>query len=292
VDAQAAGSKAAVVGSTRVLAISGSLRAQSSNTAVLRAVALLAPPDVEVEVFGELDALPHFNPDHDVAGIAPPPSVLDFRRRVDAAGGLILCSPEYAHGVPGTLKNALDWLVSAPEAFAKPVGLLNASPRAWHAQASLAETLRTMWMHLVVEASITLPARGRNLDDEDLARDPELAAALRGALDALVHAARARTCLSYDHGRSPVWGSATMLQLRPNCEWCDRNLPPDSPLALICSFECTFCRDCADTWFGGKCPNCGGELVARPRPPKDTLGGPSPSCTHVDGPAGRARPSW
>src|ERR687883_690111 len=56
-----------------------------------------------------------------------------------------------------------------------------------------------------------------------------------------------------------------MLQLRPNCECCDRDLPPDSTEAMICSFECTFCRDCADAVLAGRCPNCGGELVRRPR---------------------------
>lgn len=55
-----------------------------------------------------------------------------------------------------------------------------------------------------------------------------------------------------------------MLQLRPNCECCDRDLPPDSPAARICTFECTFCADCADDVFAGVCPNCGGNLVARP----------------------------
>ena len=56
-----------------------------------------------------------------------------------------------------------------------------------------------------------------------------------------------------------------MLQLRPNCECCDRDLPGDSADALICSFECTFCTSCVTTVLKGKCPNCGGELVARPR---------------------------
>ena len=55
-----------------------------------------------------------------------------------------------------------------------------------------------------------------------------------------------------------------MLQLRPNCECCDRDLPPRSRDALICTFECTFCSDCAEARFAGTCPNCGGELVRRP----------------------------
>lgn len=62
-----------------------------------------------------------------------------------------------------------------------------------------------------------------------------------------------------------------MLQLRPNCECCDKDLPPDSTEARICSFECTFCAACADGTLGGKCPNCGGELVARPRRPAEKL---------------------
>jgi uncharacterized protein len=62
-----------------------------------------------------------------------------------------------------------------------------------------------------------------------------------------------------------------MLQLRPNCECCDRDLPPDSADAFICSFECTFCRPCAAEVLGGNCPNCGGELVARPRRPATKL---------------------
>jgi hypothetical protein len=62
-----------------------------------------------------------------------------------------------------------------------------------------------------------------------------------------------------------------VLQLRPNCECCDRDLPPSSADARICSFECTFCRTCADEVLHGRCPNCGGELVPRPRRPAAKL---------------------
>jgi len=62
-----------------------------------------------------------------------------------------------------------------------------------------------------------------------------------------------------------------MLQLRPNCECCDKDLPPQSTEARICSFECTFCAACAESKLAGKCPNCGGELVARPRRPAEKL---------------------
>jgi uncharacterized protein len=62
-----------------------------------------------------------------------------------------------------------------------------------------------------------------------------------------------------------------MLQLRPNCECCGRDLPPESLDAVMCSFECTFCRWCAEAVLNGRCPNCGGELVRRPRRPAEKL---------------------
>ena len=62
-----------------------------------------------------------------------------------------------------------------------------------------------------------------------------------------------------------------MLALRPNCECCDKDLPPDAIDAMICSFECTFCRDCVDTRLGGRCPNCGGDLQRRPIRPAARL---------------------
>jgi len=77
-----------------------------------------------------------------------------------------------------------------------------------------------------------------------------------------------------------------MLQLRPGCECCDRDLPADSPEAMICSFECTFCRTCAETVLGGRCPNCGGELVARPRRPAEKLAKFPPSAERVHKPSG------
>ena len=71
-----------------------------------------------------------------------------------------------------------------------------------------------------------------------------------------------------------------MLELRPNCECCDRDLPPEAA-ALICSFECTFCADCAETVFRGRCPNCGGGLVARPIRPASLLAKNPPSAKRV-----------
>ena len=77
-----------------------------------------------------------------------------------------------------------------------------------------------------------------------------------------------------------------MLALRPNCECCDRNLPPDSTGARICSFECTFCATCAETVLNGVCPNCGGELLRRPRRPESKLAQYPASTERVHKPEG------
>jgi hypothetical protein len=80
-----------------------------------------------------------------------------------------------------------------------------------------------------------------------------------------------------------------MLQLRPNCECCDKDLAPDAPDARICSFECTFCASCVESVLKGKCPNCGGELVARPRRPAEKLAKYPASTQRVFKPQGCGR---
>jgi len=184
-----------------ILAISGSLRRRSSNTEVLRAAAKLAPVTVSVKLFDGLAALPPFNPDLDAEGAVPPAVVGDFREQIGAADALLICSPEYAHGVAGALKNALDWLVSSPAMVFKPIGLLNVSPRSSYGYAALAETLRTMSTVLVEGASVELPIAGTSLDAEAIAAVPDYATKLRAAIDSLVVAAadykRAATHVSH-----------------------------------------------------------------------------------------------
>jgi chromate reductase, NAD(P)H dehydrogenase (quinone) len=168
------------------LGVSGSLRAVSANSNLLRAAAALAPEDVRVTLYEGLAALPHFNPD--VEAISLPAPVADWRGQVGAADAILISSPEYAHGVPGVLKNALDWLVGGPECYRKPVGLLNASLVASHAHASLTETLTTMAANVVAAACVTIPVAGTNLAVAGIMADAGLAAAVRSALAALASA--------------------------------------------------------------------------------------------------------
>lgn len=180
--------------SMKILAISGSLRATSHNTALLRAAARLAPADMRVELYRDLGSLPAFNPDLEED---EPPAVASLRAKLIAADAVLIASPEYAHGVSGVLKNALDWMVSSEAIVYKPVALLNASSRAIHAQAALKETLTVMSARVIEDASITLPILGSGLDEEAMVADRKISKALSAALQALQDAAlrlKAETC--------------------------------------------------------------------------------------------------
>jgi chromate reductase len=166
----------------RILAICGSLRARSSNRALLEAAALLDPA-LEVDLYEGLGTLPHFNPD--VEESALPAAAAALRGRVERADALLISTPEYAHGLPGSLKNALDWLVGGHEFVGKPVAVLNASPASEFADAQLRETVRVMSGDLVEAASVALPLRGSGLNAEGIALHPQLGPVLEAALQAL-----------------------------------------------------------------------------------------------------------
>ncbi len=167
----------------RILAISGSLRARSSNTALLHAAAALASPRATVKVFDGLDRLPHFNPDLDRD--PPPLAVIEFRRTLRDADAVLISTPEYAHGLPGALKNALDWVVSSGEFMHKPVGLINASAASTFAVASLTEILTVIMARLVPAGSVTISLSRNTLTAEEIVADQMLALPLAAAVAAL-----------------------------------------------------------------------------------------------------------
>jgi len=172
----------------RIVTISGSLRSASSNAALLRAAARVAPDGVEVVAYEGMGELPHFNPDLDAEGTSPPPSVHELRELLISADAILISSPEYAHGVPGAFKNLLDWLVSTGELVGKPVALLNASPAGGeYAQNAILETLRTMNWRVVEEASRVKPFVRRKIVGEVV--DAETLAVLSEGVAALLDAA-------------------------------------------------------------------------------------------------------
>lgn len=173
----------------RILAISGSLRAASYNTAVLRAAAVLAPHGMQVQLYEGLGRLPHFNADDDAL---PPLSVEQWRHQLIEADALLIASPEYAHGVSGSLKNALDWAVSIARLGGMPIGVVNTSLHAHVANAALRETLRTMSATIIAGASFSIPLQGSGLDAAGILQRQELVATIRAALHALREPALAR----------------------------------------------------------------------------------------------------
>ena len=174
----------------RVLAISGSLRGASTNRAALEALARLAPEGVKVLVYGDLAKLPPFNPDDDIEDKPKPEPVATLLALVAASDALVIAAPEYAHGIPGALKNALDWLVASETFAGKPTALINTSPRAFHAQASLREILSTMAARLIPEAFVAISLTGKAVTAEDVLADPICARRLTESLETLIAATK------------------------------------------------------------------------------------------------------
>jgi chromate reductase, NAD(P)H dehydrogenase (quinone) len=174
----------------RLLAISGSLRRASTNTAALEALARLAPEGVRVLVYRDLAGLPPFNPDEDVEYVPKPGPVERLRELVGASDAIVFAAPEYAHGLPGALKNALDWLVASETFAGKPTALINTSPRAFHAQASLREILSTMAARLIPEAFVSISLTGKAATADDILADTVCVRRLTESLEALIAAIR------------------------------------------------------------------------------------------------------
>ncbi len=126
----------------KILALSGSLRHGSTNTALLRALAAIAAPPVAVNLLERLGALPLCNPDQE--GPLTPLAVLGFAAVVAAADGIVIACPEYVHAKPGAFKNAIDWLVSRQEIIGKPIALLHASHGGEDVLADLRRVLATV----------------------------------------------------------------------------------------------------------------------------------------------------
>jgi NAD(P)H-dependent FMN reductase len=172
----------------RILALCGSQRARSMSGGLLRACRDLAPAGVVIDLFDHHKDFPLFNPERtDV-----PPGVHALQEAITAADALLIASPEYAHGVTGTIKNTLDWVVNHAPFAGKPVAVLNPAYQSFHADEALKETLRTMSADLVLDACLRIPVIGSRVDPDRIASEPRFAAQITDALWALVaHVERA-----------------------------------------------------------------------------------------------------
>ena len=172
----------------KIIAISGSIREGSSNTNILKALAAFVPEGIDFSIYNGIKDLPHFNPDID--GTEPPPVVKNFRKTLDEAHALIICTPEYAKSVPGVLKNALEWLVSSGELYKKPVAVITASPSITggdKAHESLLLTLGMIDTIIVENGSLLVPSVGTKFNDNATVKDESTKQSLIDLFNSLVY---------------------------------------------------------------------------------------------------------
>lgn len=172
-------------GRVRILAISGSLRAGSSNTAILWAITQFASENIEIKLYNGLGELPHFNPDTD--DDTPPEAVQELRRELADSDGLIICTPEYAHNIPGSLKNLLDWNVSTCLLSRKPVAVIATGE---YALVALLETLKLIEAKTGESTTLFLPYSQSRVNPDGGIREAETLQRLKSLLSDLIHAIR------------------------------------------------------------------------------------------------------
>ena len=170
----------------KIVGIAGSLRESSSNGTLLKIIASIPDPEVHFEIFRGLGKLPFFSPELDDGNTSK--EVAEFRAFLKNADGIIIATPEYAFGMPGVLKNALDWTVSSGEFDKKPVAALSASPTYGggdKAHASLLLVLGALSARVVAKASFPIPAIYKRISKTGEVVDPAIVELLAGVLSEL-----------------------------------------------------------------------------------------------------------
>jgi chromate reductase len=167
-----------------IFALSGSLRAGSSNHNILRFLAKLAPPEINFTIYDNLAQIPPFDPGLDYE--SPPDMVFEFRSFIAHADAIIICTPEYAYGVPGQLKNALDWTVSSGSLVDKPLALITASTGGENAHAALLLILGALSANVLTDATLLIPFIRAKMDREGNVADAATAESLRRAFGMLL----------------------------------------------------------------------------------------------------------
>jgi NAD(P)H-dependent FMN reductase len=182
-----------------ILLLSGSQRAASTNSALLRTAQTLVPDGFHGTFYHDMAQLPHFNPDDDHDPL--PPAVADLRRHIDQSAALLICTPEYAGALPGSFKNLLDWTVGGVEIDGKPTAWINVSAsatKAANAHASLRLVLSYTGAAIIEDACLHLPVQPATIDNHGLITDQEVRQGITRSLAILT--AHTTTPLAADHG--------------------------------------------------------------------------------------------
>ena len=166
----------------KVLVICGSTRKDSSNLYLIKAITQLAGTTIHFTLFEDLMQIPPFNPDNDTE--QPPAIIADFRQQLRNAAGILICTPEYAMGVPGVLKNALDWTVSSSDLSGKPVAAITASSLGNLAHASLLATLKVIEARISDDTQLLISFIKTKVNSQGEITNPETLAAVQHLLNA------------------------------------------------------------------------------------------------------------
>jgi NAD(P)H-dependent FMN reductase len=156
----------------------------STNLSLIKAIANISDAYFSITIFNGLDMLPHFNPDLDIE--PAPQTIIDFRKQLKEADGILICTPEYAMGVPGTLKNAIDWTVSSCEFSHKPVALITASSVGQKGHTALLETLQVIECAITDETQLLISFSKTKINDKGQITDPETLEKVKQLIQAFI----------------------------------------------------------------------------------------------------------
>ena len=169
---------------TKILAISGSLRAKSTNLTIIENIAEMLGDKINVSIYDGLATLPHFNPDADTEEI--PDAVANLRQQIKQSDGVLICSPEYVFSVPAALKNALEWTVSSADFHNKPTALITASSLGEKAHESLHLILKTIDAKIGENAALLISGAQTKIKDGKIS-DAETVESLNLLIESFLH---------------------------------------------------------------------------------------------------------
>jgi chromate reductase len=165
----------------KILAISGSTRSRSVNLHILQAIATMYAAQADFEIYTEIDQVPHFNPDLDKDPV--PPTVASLRKKMEGADGVLICTPEYVFSLPGSLKNAIEWMVSTTILTDKPAALITASSSGQKAHESLDLVMRTVGVKLGNKGSLLIQAPKTKITEDGVITDGTTLSNLKELVD-------------------------------------------------------------------------------------------------------------
>ncbi len=167
-----------------ILAISGSLRAKSTNLTIIENIAQMFAGRIQVTIYRGLANLPHFNPDLEIA--APVAEVADLRRQIREAAGVLICTPEYVFSIPGALKNALEWTVGTSDFAGKPTALITASSLGEKTHESLFLVLKTIEARITESTALLISGARTKVNAEGLITDAPTIEALNLVIESFL----------------------------------------------------------------------------------------------------------